>query len=190
MCYEQRLLALSNGSTCPDISGQAFTISDPGPPRTYGDAYTVLETLDGETFFPRLSPTVMLLVAHIVEIVYLTRYFLDSSSRLLRSLSYIVPEVKGDMINLQPSLFNLTQVHLIFDDSRARLPAEMGGLGYRGAYTTLEGLCKTVAEHKRLDGRGEDRSISGGISFSWRHSQTENAAGKATERLAAMQILN
>lgn len=60
----------------------------------------------------------------------------------------MLPAVGGDIVNLQPSLFNLVNVHLFFDDSRACLAPEKGGLGYKGAYTTFEGVHKTVDEHK------------------------------------------
>ncbi|THU85844.1 hypothetical protein K435DRAFT_378558 [Dendrothele bispora CBS 962.96] len=54
--------------------------------------------------------------------------------------------------------------HLIFDDSRARLPPSKGGLGYKGGWTTLEGLHKTAEEHyKRED--PSSRSGVAGISF-------------------------
>jgi hypothetical protein len=191
LCYEERLLEISNGGANPDISGRAFTVTDPGPPLTYGDVYKVVETLDDETFFPRLSPTAMLLVAQILEFIYLTRYFLDSSSsRLLRALSCLFPNITGDIVNLQPSLFSLTQLHLIFDDSQARLSPAKGGLGYRGAFTTLEGICKTVEEYHKSDGRGELRSMSGGVSFGWRLLRAERAVEKAGEKLGVARVLN
>jgi hypothetical protein len=191
LCYEERLLELSNGGTYPDISGQAFMVSDPGTPQTYGDVYNVLELLDGETSFPSLSPTAMLLVAQILEFIYLGRYFLGSSSSpFLRAISHVFPNITGDIVNLQPSLFNLTQVHLIFDDSRARLPPEKGGLGYHGPFTTLEGLCKTVEEHRKAGRKGEERSMSGGVSFGWGQVRAERAVEKAGEKLGVTQVLN
>jgi len=191
LCYEARLIEISNGGQNPDISGQAFTIADPEAPRTFGDVYTALEALNDEVSFPSLSPTVMLIVAQILEFLYLARYFLgSSSSRLLRAISYTVPNVTGDIVNLQPSLFNLIQLHLIFDDSRARLPPAKGGLGYRGAFSTLEGLCKTVEEHHKSDGKGEARSMSGGVSFGWGQVRAERAVEKVGERLGVTQVLN
>ena len=191
LCYEARLLEVSNGGTNPDISGQVFTVADPGGPLTYGDVYKVLETLDGETSFPSLSPTVMLLIAQILEFICLARHFLSSSSsRLLRAISCVFPNITGDIVNLQPSLFNLTQLHLIFDDSRARLAPEKGGLGYHGAFTTLEGLCKTVEEHQKAEGKGEPRSLSGGVSFGWGQLRAERAVERAGEKLGVTQVLN
>lgn len=181
LCYEQRLIELEMGSSNPDIGGQAFNIADPGPPPTYGDVYTTLETLtDGETFFPTLSPTGMLLVAHLIEFYYLFRHFVISAFPLLAK---IIPAINGDLVNLQPSLWNLVNVHLIFDDSRARLPPEKGGLGYKGAWTTLEALHKTVEEHKKGLIRSEERSKVAGISFGFGLVKAQRAVAKVGEKV-------
>ena len=166
-CYEQRLIEKARGSPNPDVGGQAFGIVDAGPPVTYGDVYTVLTTLtDGRTVFPRLSATAMLMLSHIFEGLHLLRSFAAlSSSPLLRRLGQIVPAPTGDLVNLQPSLFSLTMIHLIWDDSHARAPPEKGGLGYKPQWTTLNALCKLVEEHKKADGRSEARSMNGGVSL-------------------------
>lgn len=151
----------------------------------------MLETLDGETRFYTLSPTFMLLVAHIVECIYLARNLLGLSSlSLLRTFSRLIPEIKGDIVKLQPSLFNLVQVHLVFDDSRARLAPEKGGLGYEGVYTTLQGLCETVREHKKMeseqDGRGLAKSMNGGVGLGWGPLRTERAAARVGEKMGVL----
>jgi hypothetical protein len=166
-CYEQRLIDKARGSHNPDVGGQAFGIVDAGPPLTYGDVYTVLTTLtDGQTVFPRLSATAMLLLSHIFEGLHLLRFLPAlSSSPFLRRLSRFVPALGADLINLQPPLFSLTMVHLVWDDSRARKSPEKGGLGYEPQWTTLTALCKLVEEHKKASGRFEARSMGGGIGF-------------------------
>jgi len=166
-CYEQRLIESARGSPNPDVGGQAFGIVDAGPPLTYGDVYTVLTTLtDGQTVFPRLSATAMLLLSHIFEGLHLLRSLAAlSSSPFLCRLGRFVPAPTGDLINLQPSLFSLTMVHLVWDDSRARKSPEKGGLGYEPQWTTLTALCKLVEEHKKADGRFEVRSMGAGIGF-------------------------
>lgn len=68
------------------------------------------------------------------------------------------------MTYLQPSLFNLIQIHLIFDDSRACKPAKDGGLGYKAPWTTMEALCKLVIEWQKEDKREEERYVLGGQS--------------------------
>jgi nucleoside-diphosphate-sugar epimerase len=166
-CYEQRLIENARGSPNPDVGGQAFGIVDAGRPVTYGDVYTVLTTLtDGQTVFPQLSATAMLLLSHIFEGLHLLRSLTAlSSSPFLYRLGRFVPAPTGDLINLQPSLFSLTMVHLIWDDSRARKSPQKGGLGYDPQWTTLTALCKLVEEHKKADGRSEARSMDGGIGL-------------------------
>ena len=166
-CYEQRLIEMARGLPNPDIGGQAFGIVDAGPPVTYGDVYTVLTTLtDGQTVFPRLSATAMLMLSHVFEGLHLLQSLTAlSSSPFFCRLSRFVPAPAGDLINLQPSLFSLTMVHLIWDDSRARKSQEKGGLGYEPQWTTLSALCKLVEEHKKAGGRFETRSIGGGIGL-------------------------
>ena len=161
LLYEQRLIELLKPeSKYPDIGGQAFYITDPGPTHTNGDIYNVLETLsEGECHFPSLSPTAMLLLAHGIEFYYR----LQQSTRW----NWLLPKVSGDLINLQPSLFSLTCVHLVFDDSRARLSPEKGGLGYVGAWTTTEGLHKTFQEYKNGLGRSRVKSDLAGVGLNF-----------------------
>ncbi|KAF9235777.1 hypothetical protein BU15DRAFT_89438 [Melanogaster broomeanus] len=167
LCYEQRLIELGRGSSNPDIGGQAFTVTDPGPPVTYGDIYTALCTLDKEIVFPALSTSLMLGIAHMIEAIYVTKAFLSTSDSFLgRTVFNLIPTISGDVINLQPSLFALISVHVIFDDSRARLSPGQGGLGYNGPYTTLQGLCKTAEEHHKSEKYGEEHARNGGgVSF-------------------------
>ncbi|TFK99998.1 NAD-P-binding protein [Pterulicium gracile] len=160
LCFEAKLIhaAASPSPSIPpqeDLSGRAYCICDVGPPPTYGDVYRLLSTLtDNEVYFPLISPTLMLLVAHLVEAYHL----LQSRVHLPR----LLPPIKGDIINVQPSLFSLVQTHLIFDDSRARKE-----LDYDPVWTTMEGLCKTVQEHEieeRLNeatGVGKTSSVNG-----------------------------
>lgn len=122
----------------------------------------------------------MLLFSHLVEFYYLGRHFLAPS---LPFISQMLPPIGGDLVNLQPSLFALTSVHLIFDDSRARLSPEQGGLGYRGAWTTLQALCKTFEEYQRSGGQGEERSKGGGVSFGFGLIRAERSVGKVTKGL-------
>jgi len=41
---------------------------------------------------------------------------------------------------LQPPLFSIC-THLIANDAKVRKPLEEGGLGYKGIWTSLEGMC-------------------------------------------------
>lgn len=165
LLYEQRLIELEKGSTNPDIGGDAFCIADAGPPPTYGDVHTALELLShGEVKFQNLSPTTMLGIAHLVEWYYLARRWLVKSS--FAFLGNLLPQIIGDIVFLQPSMFALTNVHLYFDDSRARAPPEKGGLGYTNTCTTLQGICQVVIGHYRSGGKGTARIIAGHVETS------------------------
>ena len=190
-CYEQRLIESTRHhgggrSPNPDIGGQTFSIVDAGPPVTYGDVYTVLSTLtDGRTVFPRLSVTAMFTLAHVLEWLHLSRFVAaSSSSPFLRRVGQLIPALNGDLVNLQPSIFFLTMVHLIWDDSRARMSPEKGGLGYEPQWTTLAALCKLVAEHKKANGRFEERSMGGGISFGFGFASVSRAVKKVIKDFA------
>lgn len=201
LLYERRLIDLQEeeskgGRKLPDIGGQAFVIADPGPTPTYGDAYTILETLtNGECHFQELSPTTMFLLCKVIGFYYVNQQrlslFLSSSPYYLLSsvlhpiFARIVPSIQGDIINLQPPLFYLTSVHLIFDDSRARLSPEKGGLGFEGVWTTYEGLYKTWHEyHTGLSGTTNSRSAKAGVSFNfWKKKPTPKAAAAIAKTL-------
>ena len=189
LCYEQRLIELERGSSNPDIGGQAFTVTDAELPLTYGDVYTALNTLDKETVFPFVSPTFMLGLSHVVEVFHVTKSLLSTSDSLVgRAIAGLIPAVSGELINLQPPIFALTSIHLIFDDSRARLPPTKGGLGYYGPYTTLEGLCKTADEYLKSDRKGEERSKLGGVGFGFWSKVTSRVRKGVGERLDANAV--
>jgi hypothetical protein len=105
----------------------------------------------------------MLLFAYLIEFYYTLPSFFFTHLEF--------PRITGNLINLQPSLFSLTQVHLIFDDYRARLSPEEGGLGYRGGWTTLEALHKTVEEHYKslsdVSVRADDAGITLNFKFNF-----------------------
>lgn len=160
LCYEQRLNELQAGSENPDIGGQAFNITDAGQTPTYGDIYTAVNILSkGAATFIYLSPTFILSIAHLVEWYYVGRHLLVQTP--LSFLGKLFPAIRGDVIFLQPSMFALTNVHLIFDDSRARSSPEKGGLGYNPPCTTLEGVCKVILEYENSGGEVSDRALTG-----------------------------
>ncbi|KIJ51055.1 hypothetical protein M422DRAFT_74407 [Sphaerobolus stellatus SS14] len=159
LLYEQRLLELASDSKNPDIGGQAFNICDPNPPIAYDDTYQVLSTLNPETKFIHLPPVLMLGLSHLIEAYYVTRLYVPG-------LQYILPETPSRMTLLQPSIFNLVQSHLVFDDSRAKKLAKDGGLDYQAPYTSLEALCNLVIEWTKEGKREEEiRVVGGRMSF-------------------------
>ncbi|KAI6046144.1 hypothetical protein EDC04DRAFT_2888296 [Pisolithus marmoratus] len=179
LCYEQRLIELEKGGANPDIGGQAFTITGTGPPCTFGDVHLALSTLDNECEFPNYSFTLMLSLAHIIEALYVSKALLSmSNSAFGRALARMIPLVRGDLVNLQPSLFALVSVHLIFDDTRARLSPSEGGLGYSGPYTTLQGICKTVDAHFKAGKAGEERSQAAGVDLNFKFWRMPRGVGK------------
>ena len=163
LCYEQRLVELEHGGRNPDIGGRSFIVTDAGPPIAYGDCYKVVEVLTrGNVKFQVLSSSLMLLLAHIVQAYYLTTYFLSQSPNvLLRAAGAFLPRLPSLIVSLQPSLWNLTGVHLIFDSSNAHARPEAGGLGYRPLWNSLEGICQLVldCESERVV---DDGHFSGG----------------------------
>lgn len=61
-------------------------------------------------------------------------------------LPWLLPKLTGDLLQIQPSLFAISDVFCIADDSRARKAPEEGGLGYRPVFTTLQGMCKQLVD--------------------------------------------
>lgn len=152
LCYEQCLLEPRSAGQ-PDIGGRAFNVTDDGPPIAYRDAYAVLNVLtDGETVFTIISSTAMLLLSHLVEAYYIFGYSLSTSTFFpFTILSRIIPRVQGDIINLQPSLWSLVNVHLVFDGSRARASRQDGGLGYNRDLFFKYVCLKTNNHYSSLD---------------------------------------
>lgn len=196
LLYEQRLINLDIhggvNKALPDIGGQSFMITDPNPPIAYGDIYGALNTLTkGVCIFPKFPPIAMLVFAHCVELYYLAHFRTTSIKfgNLGTLFSKIMPPVGGDVINLQTSLFPLTSVHLLIDDSRAQLPPEKGGLGYKAPFTSLQGICKVVREHEINEGHMEDRQqTGGGIGFGFGLTKAERAVERVVEKSGAVHV--
>lgn len=192
LLYEKCLVDLENKvPTQPDIGGQAFLVTDPNPPITYGDFYNAIAVLSNHRCrFPVVPQVLMYGVALGIETWYLGQTlvvhevikaleFLERNvakvfgrlANMLREWNWF--KLKGVEINLQPAVFNLTSVNLWFDDSRAKMAREDGGLGYRAPFTSMKGLVKTGlafekerAEKGLLKGKGdkgfEMESVVGG----------------------------
>lgn len=138
LLYEQRLLEAETCPSRPRLSGQSFSIADAGDPISYGDLYLALNYLSkGAARFPSVPPAPLFLLAYFIEFYYLTQ------ARFLRFL----PELSGDLVNLQPSVFSLVTIHFKIDHTRAQLPPDEGGLGYSAPWTTLQGVCRLVQNH-------------------------------------------
>ncbi|KAJ5083661.1 hypothetical protein N7456_013088 [Penicillium angulare] len=139
LLYEQRLLEQSQpGSTLPNIGGEAFVVTDPNPAISFGDLYTLLCTLSKTpVHFPKIQPVQMLVLSHILEVYSYIQF---------KYLPWLLPAIKGDLAQIQPSLFSISDVFAIADDSRARKSPEQGGLGYNPPLTTIEAMCKQLLD--------------------------------------------
>lgn len=132
----------------PDIGGNAYAITDPGPPMHYGNFLNVLAQLAHPATpcsFPIIPPLPMLLLAYPVEWYALLRHRLLQKRfvqwRCLQWLGLLLPRLKGDLEMIQPAMLNVSTLHLCYTIERAREE-----LGYRSGLGTLEGLCAQVWE--------------------------------------------
>ncbi|KAK8055368.1 3-beta hydroxysteroid dehydrogenase isomerase family [Apiospora rasikravindrae] len=143
---------LDNQDDMPGCAGRPFIITDPNPPPTFRDIYDVCETTAKTPCKVQvLPPALMLLIAFAIE-------FCDMLGRQLPSLfGWLRPQ--GQIAMLQPATFSVS-THTPATDAAAQKPVAAGGLGYRGVYTTLEGVCQQVLDWNR-EHAGEGKGESG-----------------------------
>ncbi|PYH41511.1 putative 3-beta hydroxysteroid dehydrogenase/isomerase family protein [Aspergillus saccharolyticus JOP 1030-1] len=148
LLYEQRLLEhTATPTSLPNIGGQAFLITDPNPAITFSDVYLLLTTLaNTPVAFPRVPAVPFFLLGYLVEWYALLQHVY---------LPWLLPPVQGELAQLQPGLFSVSNVHVIADDSRARMRPEDGGLGYKPPMGTLYGMCKQLEDWNRRAEGGE-----------------------------------
>ncbi|KAF9892764.1 hypothetical protein FE257_001166 [Aspergillus nanangensis] len=121
----------------PNIGGQAFVVTDPNPAVTFGDIYLLLSKFSKTPVnFPRVPAIPFVLLSYVIEWYALFQHMYCPW----------LPRLTGDLAQLQPALFFVTNVHTLCDDSRARKSPEQGGLGYAPPITTLGGMCKQLVE--------------------------------------------
>ncbi|KAE9396468.1 hypothetical protein BT96DRAFT_111764 [Gymnopus androsaceus JB14] len=147
LLYEQRLVELSsaNGeSTNPDIGGQAFTVTDPAQPFFWSDHQAAMVYFSrGQHRCAMLASTPFILQSYLIERYYIVKYYLRSHFFLAWIGKYL-PPLRANLVTVQPAFMAQCCINLVADDSRARLPPSQGGLGYKGPWSALEGLCKSV----------------------------------------------
>lgn len=147
LLYEKCLLEQSRpGSSLPDTGGQAFVVTDPNPAISFSDIYTLLMTLSKTPVsFPVIQPGLLLLFSYLVEAYVVIQH---------RYLYWLLPKLTGDLAQMQPSLFAISDVFCFADDERARRKPEDGGLGYDPPITTLEGMCKQLVDwNRKVEGK-------------------------------------
>ncbi|KAH6682188.1 hypothetical protein F5X68DRAFT_137828 [Plectosphaerella plurivora] len=121
------------------VAGRPFLVTDPGPPLRFRDSYKALELLAQspvKILYP--PPVLMLLVAASIELWCKT----------VRRLGLQQLEPQPPLYFLQPACFDAA-ICSIIDDKEARRSPEQGGIGYRGAFTTMEGICQQVLDWNR-----------------------------------------
>lgn len=90
----------------------------------------------------------MFILAYIIEAYSL---FVIRFSGLARALR--LKEPSGLIAIVQPSTLINSGVHQYASAAQAEKSVEDGGLGYRGGYTTLEGMCTQVRQFMEEGGR-------------------------------------
>lgn len=148
-----------NKNDMPGCAGRPFVVTDPNPPPSFRDIYDVCETLaETPCRVQVLQPAPLLLLAYALE-------FCDALGRRVPGLGWLRP--RGDVALLMPATFSVS-THTPATDAAAQKPVAAGGLGYRGVYTTLEGVCQQVLdwnrEHAGEKGEGASRHSSSGGS--------------------------
>ncbi|TID17134.1 putative dehydrogenase-like protein [Venturia nashicola] len=150
-------------SRSPKAAGKAYIITDPNPAIAFGDIYKIISTISVSPCEVQLVPPLpMLLFSYLIEAYSLAQHAFPSV------IGKLLPKLPPDIAQLQPTLFTVASCHVIADDGDARKSVEEGGLGYKGIYTTLEGMCMQVrawnmehANSAKADGHeGIDREVS------------------------------
>ncbi|CAL5867367.1 uncharacterized protein PFLUO_LOCUS1583 [Penicillium psychrofluorescens] len=142
LLYEQRLIEQSQpNSKLPNIGGQAFVVTDPNPPVAFNDIYMLMEAYaKTPVSFTTVEPIAMFLLSYLIEAYAVVQY---------SYLPWLLPAIPKDLYQLQPTLFNISDIFCIADDSRARKAPEQGGLGYEPPFTTIQGISKQLLEWNR-----------------------------------------
>nr|POF03948.1 3 beta-hydroxysteroid dehydrogenase type 7 [Quercus suber] len=114
------------------VGGQAYAITDPGPPITYGDLYSMLSLLANTTTrFPSIPGLPLLGLAYLVEAYVNFR----------RRYAGFLPPITGQLLLCQPAVFSISMVNVCYSITKAE-----SELGYRGPFTTLHGVAADVFE--------------------------------------------
>ncbi|KAM7213521.1 hypothetical protein V8F06_011076 [Rhypophila decipiens] len=139
---EAVLASPSTKSSLPSQAGRPYVVTDPNQPITYNDLYTSILTLATTHFqIIPLPPILILLLSHAIEFYILLPLKYPIFRRIL-------PPLTGDVRFLQPAIMDIC-THLVASNSNISRPVEVGGLGYTGVITTLEGMVQEILEWNR-----------------------------------------
>ncbi|KAK4451537.1 hypothetical protein QBC34DRAFT_57388 [Podospora aff. communis PSN243] len=138
----EAILTSPRSSRLPQ-AGRPFVVTDPNPPITYSDLYFLIKTLAVTPFRTIPLPLVpMILLSYVIEGYSLLRLKWPILFRVL-------PPISGDIKHLKPALFTIC-THLVASNDTASRPVKLGGLGFTGVLTTLEGMTQEVVEWNRV----------------------------------------
>lgn len=118
----------------PGVAGSGYCLTDPNPPIRYGDLYLALSTL-AHPSTPVNFPTVPFIL------MYLLSLLVEQYKILRLDFFPSLPPLTGDFAYLLPGVFKVCTTHMVFPGTKAEKE-----LGYRGAYTTLDGVCEVMVE--------------------------------------------
>lgn len=122
----------------PRCAGRPYVVTDTGRAIQWYDFFRAAKQLAVTPMeVTKLAPLPLYLIAHLVE----------GWSLLLARAPFLtrlgLREPRGPARDLQPSIFTPAAFIMVVDDE-ARKSVEDGGIGYKGLYTTLEGVCDQI----------------------------------------------
>jgi hypothetical protein len=125
-----------------DLGGRGYAVCDPSAPVRYADLERFLSVL--------AHPATPIQWQHVAPVPFmLLSYPVEWYIALQRDYLPFLPKPSRNLESLQPAVFNYANLHVIYDDSRAR-----DELDYRSGHTTLEGLYLVVKEwNENVDAR-------------------------------------
>jgi hypothetical protein len=115
------------------VAGKKFLMTDPNEGVAFGDIYRLLAVLNNfrQIEVPALP---MIMLAHVIEWYTLSRVTVPP-------LRWVMPKLPHLLSQLQPATINVANSHQFSNNTIIERSVEYGGLGYRGIYNTLEGMC-------------------------------------------------
>lgn len=135
LLYEKALI-----SSPEKVSGKKFLMTDSNPAISFGDIYRLLTVLNN--FHAIEVPALpMIMLAQLIEWYTLARVTVPL-------LKWVLPKVPGILSQLQPATINVANSHQFSYNTIIERSVEDGGLGYRGIYSTLEGMCTQMKAWK------------------------------------------
>lgn len=139
--------------TKPGVAGSAYCITDPNPPIRYKDLYVALSSL-AHPSTPVAFPQVPFLPMYLLSLVF------EQYKLFRHNFMPSLPPLSGDLAYFLPGVFKVCTAHMVFTGTRAEKE-----IGYRGAYTTLDGFCECMvdwnrkAEAKARKGKEDEVSV-------------------------------